>query len=339
MTLRLRLFTTTFTLLALLYVFGTYARAQEPAPPTPQPAPEAQATPVPQTLKMRLLAYTDKGRTAVELKREDVHVYVDGTERPVTYFAREENPVSYGLAVDNSGSLHTQINAVIAAADYIAMNNGPSDETFVVRFVSSDEIKIMQDFTNDKSVISAALHDMFIEGGQTALLDAVYLSGQHVTQKSRADAGAVRRHALVLVTDGEDRASYYKTDQVMKVLRAGGVQVFAIGLTSALDRMGGLVAQSKRDRSISLLEKLTSETGGRVFFAEKVGELKEAVEEIVKDLHAEYVVGYEAPPPDNRKHKVEVKAFGANGTDKLKTVIRPEPEPQPDEKQKKKKKN
>jgi VWFA-related protein len=223
------------------------------------------------------------------------------------------------------------------------MNNGPSDETFVVRFVSSDEIKIMQDFTNDKAVISAALHDMFIEGGQTALLDAVYLSGQHVTQKSRADAGAVRRHALVLVTDGEDRASYYKTDQVMKVLRAGRVQVFAIGLTSALDRMGGLVAQSKRDRSISLLEKLTSETGGRVFFAEKVGELKEAVEEIVKDLHAEYVVGYEAPPPDNRKHKVEVKAFGANGTDKLKTVIRPEPEPQPepqpDEKQKKKKKN
>jgi Ca-activated chloride channel family protein len=286
---------------------------------------------------VRLLAYTDKGRTAVELKREDVHVYVDGTERPVTYFAREESPVSYGLVVDNSGSLHTQINAVIAAADYIAMSNGPSDETFVVRFVSSDEIKVMQDFTDDKAAISAALHDMFIEGGQTALLDAAYLSGQHVTQKSRADAGAVRRHALVLVTDGDDRASYYKTDQVMKVLRAGGVQVFAVGLTSALDRMGGLVAHSKRDRSISLLEKLTSETGGRVFFAEKVGELKEAVEEIVKDLHAEYVVGYEAPPPDNRKHKVEVKAFGANGTDKLKTVIRPEPEPQPDEKQKKKK--
>jgi len=315
----------TLKLLACLFIFGTCALAQEPAPPTQQPTP--------QTLKVKFLAYTEKGKTTAELKREDVHVYVDGAERPVTYFAREESSVSYGLVVDNSGSLHTQINAVIAAADFIAKNNGPSDETFVVRFVSSDEIKVMQEFTNDKNAISDALHDMFIEGGQTALLDAVYLSGQYVTQKSRADANAPRRRALVLVTDGDDRASYYRTDQVLKVLRAGGVQVFAVGLTADLDRIG-LITQSKRDKAKSLLEKLTSETGGRVFFAEKVAELKDAVEEIVRDLHAEYVVGYEAPAPDNRKHKIEVKAFGPDGTEKLKVVLRPEPEPQLDEKQK-----
>ena len=322
---RPRPYATTLTLLACLFVFGTCALAQESAPSTSQPAP--------QTLKVRLLAYTEKGKPTVELKREDVHVYVDGAERPITYFAREESPVSYGLVVDNTGSLAKQINAVIAAADFVTRNNGPSDETFVVRFVSSDEIKVMQDFTNDKAAISDALHDMFIEGGQTALLDAVYLSGQHVTQKSQADANVPRRRALVLVTDGDDRASYYRTDQVLKVLRAGGVQVFAVGLTADLDRIG-LITQSKRDKSKSLLEKLTSETGGRVFFAEKVDELKDAVEEIVKDLHAEYVVGYEATAQDGRKHKVEVKAFGPDGVEKLKVVLRPEPEPQLDEKKK-----
>jgi Ca-activated chloride channel family protein len=336
----------TLTLFTLLFILHTRAHAQEPTTPAPQPTPDAQATPnarpapAPRAATLRLLAYGGKGKSAAELKREDVRVYVDGAERPVTYFAREETPASYGLVVDNSGSLAPQINAVIAAARYVADTNGPADETFVVRFVSSDEIKIMQDFTSDKAAISAALLDMFIEGGPTAVLDAVYLSGEHVAKKSRPDEGVGRRRALVLITDGEDRASFYRAGQVMDVLRAGGVQVFAIGLTAGLDRQGGLVAKSKRQKSIDLLEKLTSETGGRVFFAEKVGELREAVEEIARNLHSEYVVGYDAPAPDGGKHKVEVKAFGAGGADELEVVLRPEPDPAraPEEKQKKKKK-
>lgn len=332
MTLR-RTFNVALALLTLLLILHTRTRAQGPTP-APRPTPDTQATHATRTATLRLLAYGGKGKATAELRQEDVHVYVDGAERPVTYFAREETPVSYGLVVDNSGSLNTQIKAVIAAAQYVANTNGPADETFVVRFVTSDEIKIMQDFTTDKAAISATLSDMFIEGGQTALLDAVYLSGEHAAKKSRPDEGVVRRRALVLVTDGEDRNSFYGTGQVLKVLRAGGVQVFAIGLTATLDRGNGFISQNRLAKSMGLLEKLTSETGGRVYFAEKVGELKEAVEEIAKSLHSEYVVGYDAPAPDGKKHKVEVKAFGAGGADKLKVVLRPEPVPE--EKQKKK---
>jgi Ca-activated chloride channel family protein len=309
-------------LLIFLSVFDARAGAQGTTP-------SAQATPATQTVKLRLLAYDGKGRTVADLKRENTHVYVDGVERPVTYFSLEQTPVSYGLVVDNSGSLAPQINAVIAAGGYVANSNGPSDEAFVVRFVASDQIKVMQDFTDDKAALVGAVRDMFIEGGQTALFDALYLSADHLLKKGRADAGGARRRALVLVTDGEDRASFYDSEQVLKLLRAGGVQVFAVGLSAGLDRNdGGRIRQSKRQRSMDLLEKLTSETGGRVFFAEKVGELKEAVEEIVKDLHTEYVVGFAQDAPDGRKHKVEVKAFGAKGTDKLKVVLRPEPAPE-----------
>lgn len=305
------------TLIAVLSIFDAHAFAQEPTPPT------QQATPEPRTLKLRLLAYDDKGR-AVVLKREDVHVYVDGAEQPVTYFAVAVSPASYGLVVDNSGSLRTQISAVIAAAQSLAYSNGPSDETFIVRFISSDNIKIMQDLTADKVALAKALNDMFIEGGQTALLDAIYLSADYLTKKARTDEGAERRHALVLITDGEDRSSYYTLEQVRKLLRGGDIQVFAIGLTAALDREREFTIKSKREKSKDLLGKITTETGGRVFFAETVGELKEAIAEINKNLHAQYLVGYVPPAPDNKKHKIEVKAFGANGTDKLKVVLRPE---------------
>lgn len=324
------------TLLAIFFVLGPRVCAQEPAAPAPQSAPTPQATPEPQTVRLRFLAYDDKGHVAA-LKREDVHVYLDGAEQPVQYFAVAVSPASYGLVVDNSGSLSSQIGAVIVAAKALAYSNGPSDETFVVRFVDSDEIKIMQDMTSDKAELAKTLDDMYIQNGQTALLDAVYLSAEHLAKSARADDGAARRRALLLITDGEDRSSYYTADQVLKLLRRNDVQVFAIGLTGALERDSGFISTSKRHTAKGLLEKLTSETGGRVFFAEKVGELQEAILDINKNLHAQYVVGYAPPAPDGKKHKVEVKAFGAGGADKFKVVLRPEPLPEEKQKEKKKK--
>lgn len=321
------------TLLALFFVIGPRVCAQEPAS---QPTPTPQATLGPQTVRLRFFAYDDKGHVAA-LKREDVHVYVDGVEQPVQYFAVAVSPASYGLVVDNSGSLRSQLGAVIVAAKALAYNNGPSDETFIVRFVHSDAIKIMQEMTSDKAELAKALDDMYIQIGQTALLDAVYLSAEHLAKKARADEGVERRRALLLITDGEDRSSYYNVDQVLKLLRGNDVQVFAIGLTAALERDSGFIIASKRRKARDLLEKITSETGGRVFFAEKVGELQEAILDINKNLHAQYVVGYAPPAPDGKKHKVEVKAFGPNGADKLKVILRPEPLPEEKQKEKKRK--
>lgn len=339
MTRRRRLYAA-LTLLALLFVFDTHAHAQEPTTPapTPQSTPTPQATPGPQTQKLRFLAYDDKGRAA-DLKRENVHVYVDGLEQPVSYFAVAVSPASYGLLVDNSGSLRSQIGAVLVAAQALVYNNGPSDETFVVSFVASDNIKIIEEFTSDKTVLAKAMDDMYVQIGQTALLDALYLSADYLTKHARPESGGPRRRALVVVTDGEDRSSYYTAGQVVKLLRGGDIQVFAIGLTAALEREGLLLGKNKREKSKAFLEKLTSETGGRVIFAEKVGELRESILEINKSLHAQYVVGYDAPAPDGKKHKVEVRAFGANGTDKLKVMLRPEraaPEPSVEDKKKKK---
>jgi len=236
------------------------------------------------------------------------------------------------------------MGAVVTAAQALAYGNRPSDETFVVRFVSSDEIKMLQEFTADKTALVKAMETMYVEGGQTAALDALYVSADYLSKHARPDAEGPRRHALVVITDGEDRASFYRYEQVIKLLREADVQVFAIGLTAELDGTGGLFGKSKRSKSTDFLEKLTSETGGRVFFAKKVMELKDAIVEIDKCLHAQYVVGFTPPAPaatspNNQKHKLEVKAFGPNGVDKLNVVLRPEraaPEPATEEKKKKK---
>lgn len=305
---------------AMLLSAVVYAQEQAPAAQT--------VTPPPARIEMTLTG--GKGRAAPELKREDVRVYVDGVERPVVSFEKEVRPVSYGLVVDNSGSLRSQIARVAAAAKFLVTQHGPDDEAFALRFVSSDNIRLLQTLTADKVALNRALDSMFIERGQTAMLDALYLAGDYLTKNANRAGAPKRRLVLILVSDGEDRQSFHKAEQVFKLLKGGGVQVFSIGLTGALEGERGFMSNSKRGRAKDLLSKLAEETGGRVFYVEKDGQLEEAVGDVAGSIRTHYVVGY-APPESAGKGpgKVEVKLVGAAGKEKLKAQIENEAEARP----------
>ena len=288
--------------------------------------PEKNEQPGAQTVLLNVIVTDSKGHAVADAKREDLRLYVDGVEQPITYFSNEARPASYGLVVDNSGSLRDQIKYVATAAKIIVNSNTAEDEAFVVRFVSADNIKLMQEVTADKAALFKALDAMYVEGGQTAVIDAVYLSANNLLNKGKPAGDKPRRHALVLISDGEDRASYYKIDDLFKLLRKSDIQIFCIGLTASLDKERGFTTQSTREKATDLLKRLASATGGRVFFAEKVGELKDAIAEVINDLHTQYVVGYvpAATAGGGSNHKVEIRMVDAPGRRKLKTFTRPE---------------
>ena len=88
----------------------------------------------------RVLGEAD--RFVATLQREDFRVEEDGVRRTITHFAKEESPVSYALVVDNSGSLRNMLNNMLRAGGVLISANKPGDETMLVRFVSSDEIRV-----------------------------------------------------------------------------------------------------------------------------------------------------------------------------------------------------
>jgi Ca-activated chloride channel family protein len=232
-------------------------------------------------------------RPVGDVKKEEFRVFENGVQQQVEFITQEEVPVTYGLVVDNSGSLRNQINQVIEAGKTIVDSNKPGDETFVVRFISSEDIKIMQDFTADKSTLNDALEDMFVEGGQTAIIDAVYLSANHTAERRKGDPlEDKRRRALIVVTDGEDRASFYKQDQLFESLKEEDVQIYIIGFVNELDKEKGFISPSKRQKAVNLLDKMAKETGGRTFYPTSLSELPKIAEEITKDLRTQYVISY-----------------------------------------------
>lgn len=253
----------------------------------------------------------------------EFRVFENGVQQQIFSVTREEVPITYGLVVDNSGSLRNQIGQVVEAAKTIVESNRPGDETFVVRFISSDEIKIMQDFTSDKQSISDALDDMFIEGGQTAVIDAAYLAAEHADarrKKTGDPAEEKRRRALILVTDGEDRSSFYKQEQLFESLKESDVQIYVIGFVNELEKERGFISKSKRDKAVSLLDRMAKETGGRAFYPTSLSELPSIAEQITKDLRTQYVVSYrpetKGRPGDFRPVRVAI-ADGRNGEKRI----------------------
>src|SRR5206468_8447654 len=111
----------------------------------------------------------------------------------------------------------------------IINRNKSGYETFLVRFISSDKIETVQDFTPNKDLLMDGLDSLYVEGGQTAIIDAVYLSAERVAEYKKGDNNDRRRRALILITDGEDRNSFYKQEQVFARLSEEEVHIDFVG--------------------------------------------------------------------------------------------------------------
>ena len=292
--------------------------APPPAPilkPKPTPPPDPNAAEITEgerltidtelvTLHVRVI---DRNNHPINnIRKDDFKVLEDNVPQPIFSFTEEEVPVIYGLAVDTSGSLRPQFEQVINASKTIINSNKKGDETFLERFISSDKIETIQDFTANKDSLMDGLDTLYIEGGQTAVIDGVYLAAEHVADYRKGPEDDRRRRALIVVTDGEDRASYYPEAQLFQRLREEDVQIYVIGFVNELDADKGLIRKSPRDKAVNLINRLASETGGRAFFPQSIAELPQIANEIVRDLRTQYVISYD---PTNKAHDGSFRAI------------------------------
>lgn len=177
--------------------------------------------------------------------------------------------VSFGFVMDNSGSFRKLLIDLSDFSLEISEKMQPDDEAFFVRFVSSDKIKMEQEFTKSKSELRDAVEAMYIEGGQTALIDAVKISATYLAENALHGDGRTR--ALLVVSDGDDRASISKLEETLKILKDSKIRVIAVGVS---------------DEKVypKVLERLAKDSGGRFFQLKTKGELKTITDEVAAAL-------------------------------------------------------
>ncbi len=260
-----------------------------------------------------VLMYTsvfDKnGRFVGGLPKDKFKIFEDGIAQTIASFSQEDVPVSMGILLDLSGSMRGKIDQVNKAALAFIKASNPQDQVFLIGF--NEEVELLQDFTSDIDEITDALDNTVVSGG-TALYDAVYLGVQ------KAHTGSKAKKAIVVITDGEDRDSYYKLDELVAKVQESDVQVFCIGFLNAVPDRGlfGRWSKSVPEKAHDALARISEETGGKSFFPDKVTDIHGIVSEIASELRNQYSIGYfssnAARDGTFRRVKIELTSAGDN---------------------------
>lgn len=293
-----------------------------PAIPGQQPeAPAQQPDEPPITLGAELVvldvSVTDKnGRPVGTIPKEHFQVFEDGAPQEIEFFSRGEAPASIVLALDASGSMRQKIKNVTEAAARVLSGARPGDEFAVVEF--REEAFVIEEFTSDPVAVRDALSGLE-PFGQTAMIDAAYLSAEYAQREGRNQVKAV-----VLVTDGVDKNSFYTFDQLAEHFRRLNVRFYAIGFTADLDTDRGLFQGSEKARSEKLLTRLAKETGGMSFFPARLEELSGINDAIAGDLRSVYSIGYypKNTKRDGTYRAVSVRVLGSNGRESSGLAVR-----------------
>ncbi len=311
-------------------------------PPTPQPSvkPSPKTSPSPDDgtvidddpivvetnlVNLNVRVIDRNNRPVSDVQKEEFKVYEDGVEQQIFTVSKEEVPVSYGLAIDRSYSLRSQIQKVIDAGKTIIDNNKTGDETFLISFISSDKVTLEADFSKDKKFLKEELDNFYAEGGQTAVIDGVFLAAEKAASYKKGDPLTdKRRRALVVVTDGEDRNSQYSLTDLFEFLREEDIQIYIIGFVNELDPDSSLIRKSKKEKAVQLINRLATETGGRAYYPTSLDELPRIAEEITKDLRTQYVVSYypSNTVKDGKFHSIRVSVADVKGRDKRIAITR-----------------
>ena len=252
----------------------------------------------------------DRHNTSVSgLNKDDFQVYEDKQLQRIKQFSRDDIPVTVGIIVDNSGSMSSKRDDVIAAALAFAHFSNPLDQMFVVHFndLVSFGLPPSIQFTSRQAELQSALARIRTIG-QTALYDGILAGLDHLKQ------GTSDKKVLILISDGGDTASTHRLAQLLALARQSTAIIYAIGIFDAQDE----------DRDPGVLKRLSKETGGEAFFPESSKEAISICEEIARDIRSQYTLAYvpRIAAEDGSYRTVEVKA-SMHGRGRLSVRTRP----------------
>ncbi|MCS6817873.1 MAG: VWA domain-containing protein [Blastocatellia bacterium] len=270
---------------SLLWLVTPFILAQTPSvqgmPSTGQRAPSEQMPAVRLGTNLVIVPVTvmdPYDRFVTGLRKEHFEIYDEKIKQEIVFFSEEDAPLSIGIIFDVSGSMREKITRARAALRRFLDTSHPDDEFFVIAF--NHRVQLVQDFTMSTETIMSKLM-LIAPEGRTALYDAAYLGIEKVRQGKHA------RKALLIISDGQDNSSRYTYGQLRDLVKESDVQIYAIGIFGLNER-----ATSNEALGRSILEEITSLTGGRAFFPDTPVELDDVLTRIALELRHQYSLGF-----------------------------------------------
>jgi Ca-activated chloride channel homolog len=248
-----------------------------------------------------LFTATDRhGHFVKTLEQSDLTILDDHKvpEAVLTFRRETDLPLQVGLLVDVSGSVRSRFTFEQASAiDFLTRTlRSGSDQAFVVGF--NNRWQMMQDFTDNVSLLSQGVHRLR-SGGGTALYDAIFKACKEKLMNSNPDHPV--RHALIILSDGDDNQSDVSREAAIEMAQRAEVIIYTISTDD-----GPTVQRGDR-----VLTQIADATGGRAFFPLKDKDVSHSFAAIQDELRSQYIVSYKPAhfDADGRYRTIEISAL------------------------------
>lgn len=255
------------------------------------------------------------GRLVPGLEQAAFQVFEDGVLQTVTNFTRDPQPIALAILLDSSVSMESKLKTAQDAAIGFARMLTPKDLAEVIDF--DTYAQLLQPFTADVEKLEAAIRRTEA-GGSTALYNALYIAYSEFKKERARALEDIRRHAVVVLSDGEDTSSVVSFDLVLDEAKRSEVMTYGIGIKPKETGPGPTRAWNQADY---VLRTISYETGGKSFTVEDSKSLPAIYEQIARELANQYTLGYVSTNQkrDGAWRKVTVQMTPAEARARTKT--------------------
>ncbi len=220
----------------------------------------------------------EHGRPVGSLKKDNFILKEDGNEQKIAVFQKESAlPLSIVLAIDTSLSTRRDLQLELQSARrFAAAILRPVDGLSVYEF--SEVVSEIVPFTSDIKRIDHGIDHPRL-GAATALYDALYLGAQALEPRQG-------RKVMVVITDGGDTVSKTDYKEALRAAQEAEAIVYSI-IVVPIESSAGRDTGGEH-----ALIQISSDTGGKYFYASSLPQLDEAFRQISDELRTQYLLAY-----------------------------------------------
>lgn len=237
-----------------------------------------------------------------DLGKDDFQIVENGVKQELSYFSRDELPLSIILMLDVSRSVRPIIHEIRDGALNALQRLKPDDEVAVLAFGTTYELA--QDFTKDRRLVSEKIQSATADerlGNGTFLASALESAATHM-QKAPTPGS---RRVIIIVTDNiavtPDRETKYIADELLD----SGTVVYGLIVQAALGKFFKVMSLGQLSKGVNAF---VERTGGEVVGADKK-EVDAKLGVVIDHLRARYQVGFRPVDTSNAEkfRPVEIK--------------------------------
>jgi VWFA-related protein len=238
------------------------------------------------------------GELVLDLAQKDFHVFDDGVEQTIDHWDLGGDALAVVLVLETSSRPHAMIPVIHSLGSIFTETAMALDgEAAVITYDSTVEVR--QPFTQDHDAVQKAIESVKFEVPTRSLYDGMDVA----VQMLKAEPPKWRR-IMLIVGESRDQGSKAKLGDIVRDAEHANISIYAVGpssMTRDLIQDGGALWAAPAifllDQGINRaknhdLEVAAAATGGVHYSAVRAETLRDALDKIGGELHAQYIIGY-----------------------------------------------